>query len=347
MNGIQPAPASYNAVPGSSVVVVIVLATVFFVVGANILLVPALLPSVSADLRLSAFMRGALVVALPLSSFIGNIIFGPLIDSIGRRRSLLLGSGAISVFLIATALSTDGTVVVLLRCVTGLLMPLVGISVFPCIAEYIRLDRRVAATGYVMAGGSLAPMITTPAAVVLASHVSWRAVFMTLAVIATVASVCVFVFLPWTRRRAPVAGRSRLGALLPPAIPKVRGSIVTFLLVTFSMFAVTSLYPTWVITNLGGGAIKENAIGVLFLVGGGVATLSALTTGLVARRPKSELLAVIIILPALVVVIMPMFPHVYGVQIVTYALLAGFESLTLPCFVDEPVSWSAIRNSVQ
>lgn len=314
-----------------------VLATTFFVVNANILIMPALLAFISPDLRLSEFTRGALVAALPLASFAGNVVFGPFIDAIGRRRSLLLGTAGMALLLGVTAVCRSGAEVFAARCATGLIMPLAGISVFPCIAEYLPPADRVAVTGYVMAGGSVTQVITTPLAVFAAAHLSWRLGFAGLAAVAAMSFVGALVLLPNTDRRRvrqvtrdvarQAAHVSWLRRLIPPPATNVRGSVVAFLVFVFSAFCVTALYPTWLISSTGR---ESNAVSLLLLVGGVFAVLGATGTGLLDRRLRPNRIALILAAPAAFVVVLPLFPHAYPVQLAAWALFAGTESLALP-----------------
>ncbi|MFI1188901.1 MFS transporter [Streptomyces californicus] len=313
-------------------VITTTLAVAWFLVAANIAVVPPLLTFVAADLELSPARQGALLVALPLASFLGNVLFGPLVDRIGRSRSMVLGTAGAAVSLGCFAFIGDGTTAIVLRAVTGLLMPLIGISVFPCLTECFPPERRLALTGYVIASGSFAQMVTAPAAVVVAGRGSWRWGFLALAAVAALASLSALLTMPHRRRSAaPRSAAQHLRSLVPPRRAGIRGGVMAFYAFIFSLFTVTTLYPTWLLSGLGADrTAAENSAALLFLVGGGVAVAVASVIGTIPVRLQRTVLFVALLLPAVVVLAMPATAKTYGAQMATYSLLVGLQSLASP-----------------
>lgn len=308
---------------------VITLGACWFLVAANILTVPALLHFLDTDLDLSPFELMAVVSVLPLASFAGNVLFGPLIDIVGRRRCLLIGTFGAAVTIALTAIAPNGTVIIALRLVTGLLMPLVGVSVFPSIASYVPEKHRMSVTGYVVAGGSLAQLLTTPLLIALADLSSWRWAFLGLAAVAVAACFGVLAFLPALRRSGQGLRDYRLRSLIPPAVPSLRGVVTAFWVFTFSMFVVTSLYPTWLIGQRGDSG-EVGAVSTLFLVSGVAAVVCASATGMVARRSPRVVPIILMAAPVLMVLALPALPENYAVQLAAYTLLLGAQAMVFP-----------------
>ncbi|MFF2777354.1 MFS transporter [Streptomyces sp. NPDC058052] len=308
------------------------LAAGWFIVLGNIALAPPLLAFVAADLRMSGTEQGAFLVALPLTSFLGNVLFGPFVDRIGRSRSLTLGAAGAMLSLLGFLLVDDATTAIALRGVTGLLMPLVGISVLPCVTEYFPAGRRLALTGYVMASGSLAQMVMAPLAITLASHASWRWGFGVLAAVAGLAAAGALVSMPNRPRDArPASVRHHLRSLLPPKEREVRFSVIAFYLFVLGLFSVTALYPTWLLANLATtGDDGGEAAGVLFLVAGVAAVAASSSLGAIPRRWQRHVLVASLLLPSAVALALPAVPGHYGAQVALYTALVGLQSVASP-----------------
>lgn len=331
----EPAPAAAPEA-GSPVarrprlaVVTAVLAAAWFLVGANIAVVPPLLPFMSTELGLTGWQRGAVVAALPLASFAGNLLFGPLVDVIGRRRSVLAGSAGAALLLAASAAVGDGGAAVVLRAATGVLMPLVGIAVFPSLADYVEREHRMTMTGRVTAGGSLAQLVTVPAAIYLAAHASWRWSFAALAVVAAAVCAATLFLLPPVPRSRPAGPRRLFRPLLLPAAPSARSCVLSFWLFTLALFTVTSFYPTWVLRDPAGAERSADAVSMLFAAGGVLAVLGAALTGSVARL-RSRWLVLLLASPAPLALALAATAPLLAAQGALYGLLMFAQATAFP-----------------
>ncbi|MCR3721211.1 MULTISPECIES: MFS transporter [Prauserella salsuginis group] len=319
--------AERRPVPGW--LVAVLLGAAWFIVAANIALVPPLVVFMADEMFMSEWQRGAVVAALPLASFAGNLIFGPFVDVIGRRRSVVIGSSVVALLLLGTAMVDSGVLAIGLRVATGLFMPLIGVAVFPCIADYVPQERRMAVTGQVVAGGSLAQLVTVPGALFVAGHLSWRWSFAALALLAAAVAVAVLFAFPAAPRHTNGRANRGLRVLLHAARPGIREPVMAFWLFTFALFTVISFYPSWVLTDTTGATRDVNTVTLVFVAAGVVAVVGASLTGVVAKLPNPWLAALLAV-PVPLVLALPLLADSLIAQAMLYASLTFAQALAFP-----------------
>lgn len=318
-----------------------VLATGFFLVAANIAFIPPLLEFIRTDLNMSGGETTALLAAFPFITFVGNIVLGPYIDRLGRKPFLLAGSAGCAAIFLSSALTTDASILILLRGLTGITMPMIGASIFPSIADHFQVDERVKVTGYVMAAFSVAQLATMPLGVLVGGYLSWRTAFLALAAFSLLIFVSALLFLPGRDGRTDGGSAVTLATyktswLSFTATPAIRTSFLSYVAVAVGLFVVLGLYPTWVLDSIDGAGRAVSGVAVLFFVG----ELAGLTGSLVAGgfasffdKNKMLFVAVVLGLTACSVLAMPLFEHRFMAQVGVFALFSTGRALALTVFL--------------
>lgn len=132
-------------------------------------------------------------VQLTLSAYLavlglGQLLFGPLSDRVGRRPVLLGGAALFSLASFALAATRDGDVFVALRVLQGLGASAALVATFATVRDAYA-DRPEGRTIYAVLGAMLAcvPALGPPAGALLAMHSGWRAIFVALGLLGTLA----------------------------------------------------------------------------------------------------------------------------------------------------------------
>lgn len=261
------------------------------------------LPGFAAIAHAFAVTEGE--VQLSLVSFfvamaIGQVVYGPVSDMIGRRIPVLAGLGLFVVASIGCAFANSMEMLIGLRFVQGLGGAAGGVVTLAVIRDLATGARAAKLMAVSLLGLSLSPILAPVAGGALVSVASWRSVFVALALIGVAVMVLVVRVMPETlpaSRRLPVGFRGTFASYRA-----LLGSR-RFLTAIFAgggaqavLFAYIAGSP-FVLMSLGGLSPLQysfvfavNAIGII----GGAQFNSMLITRFGAARVVSSALAVLI-----------------------------------------------------
>ncbi|HTN81043.1 MAG TPA: multidrug effflux MFS transporter [Acidimicrobiales bacterium] len=156
------------------------------------------LPQVADSLGVPEAQIQLTLSACLLGLAFGQLFGGPISDSLGRRRPLLVGVGGYAVASLACAFAPTASALVVLRFAQGLLG---GVAVV--IARAIVRDREEGAAAarvfsLLMLVSGIAPIAAPLFGGLLISITSWRGIFVTLSLIGAAGLLAVTVILPET-----------------------------------------------------------------------------------------------------------------------------------------------------
>jgi MFS transporter, DHA1 family, quinolone resistance protein len=324
--------------------------TAFLVLAANVTVMPPLLPFMTKDWSLSERMSGVLLAAYPLTAFVLNLLVGPVIDRYGYRRAIIIGSLSSGISLGLSAAAPSPSWLVVFRVVTGILMPLVGASVFTCIASQLSGRDRIAAMGYVISAWWVAQLALPPSGILISEQWSWRVVLLILGLMSIGVSALSAIMLPATNgmtsgRPVSLSEYSRVVRLFVSSGPLVFTTI-TYTIACAAMLTIQSLYPTWLL-NDGGNA---GAVAALMTIAGITGLVGVSQSGNLVRALSDErrVIAVLLFASAASAGIIGMLPLRLQFLAVPYALFTALIALLSPLirsFVNELVD-ASVRGSL-
>jgi len=249
--------------------VVFTLWLLVFSASSQIMIIAPILPLVGDTLGIAEGLLGTLVSAYSVMVGIFAIIAGPFSDRLGRRRILLVGSGLMTLGLLAHVGVQGYWSFMLVRVLTGVAGGILSGAAVSYVGDYFPYERRGWATGWVMSGTAFGQILGIPMGVVLAGAFGFRIPFLLFAT-----SMGATFLLALFRLPQPEVQRSTRPVTLRRAVtdyaallrrPEISAAATAF----FLMFLGVSLYvvylPTWLERGVGATA---NQIALLFLVGG-------------------------------------------------------------------------------
>lgn len=154
------------------------------------------LPRLGRDLHTSNAAAAATVSAVLVGIAVGQIVIGPLSDAVGRRRPLLLGAFGYAAMHVLAAVAPNIVTLLVVRALTGLATAACIVAARAVVADVYPGAAAARAFATLSAVTAIVPVLA-PAAGGLLSHVmSWRGMFLLLAVASVVVGVAGWRLLP-------------------------------------------------------------------------------------------------------------------------------------------------------
>lgn len=202
-------------------------------------------PAMTADLSTTATGVQLSLTAFLLGAGIGQLVFGPLSDRVGRYAPLLIGLAIYIAASAAAALAPTIGVLIVARLVQGLAGSagmVIGRAIITDLAHGAEAARAMA---IMMLVGGIAPIVAPFAGSVLAGSIGWRGLLWIVAAIGVVTVPLVFLFVREThpraaRERARAVSSAPTGRLLSRSYV---GYAVTFAFGFATMMAYISASP--------------------------------------------------------------------------------------------------------
>ncbi|GAA4427556.1 MFS transporter [Acidovorax lacteus] len=231
-------------------------------------------PQLTALFRISDAQFGMLVSAYTLAAGASGLLAATYIDRLGRKPLLLVLYGQFALATLACALApTYGTLMVA-RILAGVFGGVLSALSQTIVADVIPFERRGRASAIVMTSFSVSTVAGVPLGLVLASHWSWHAPFVAIAVLCAALWVLAARVLPaLDSHMAAGAGRSLLGGLqdvLRDA--NHRRAFVFSALLMFTGFTVIPYITIYMQTNAG---VRADQVPYIYLCGGLVTLFTA------------------------------------------------------------------------
>ncbi|MEO0478327.1 MAG: MFS transporter [Planctomycetota bacterium] len=232
--GVSTGQSSRAAVPA--------LALVCFAMSLNQNVFGALNPFLRKEFGFSDESLGALVSAPGIAGTISALLLGPVVDRVGRKAPILIGTLLFSVVSIPYLCATHIVPLLIARLLTGFAAGVVLTGASAAVADLVPFDRRGKAMTWISLAILVAGVLGNPAAVLLAQNGHWRMIFWLQIGIALLAAGILFVKLP----RGLGKSDGPTGALFAPlerrGIPAALGSIVLY---TGAFVGVVQFFGVW------------------------------------------------------------------------------------------------------
>jgi YNFM family putative membrane transporter len=206
-----PAPAPAPAAT-SLPALILVLGACGFASTFTMRIIDPLIPTLAGEFDRSVQHIVMMVTGFSLSYALGQPFLGPLADAIGKIRTILICLLALSLFSTIAALSGSFEVMAVVRAVTGVASGGIIPIAMAAIGDRAPMQERQIALGRFTVLMIIGQMSGSACSGLIATHIGWRAAFLSAAVIATLAAILVAVVLK-PRRNVARQKLSLAGAL--------------------------------------------------------------------------------------------------------------------------------------
>lgn len=209
----------------------------------NILIVPPILPFVTRDLALTAWQTTALLTSFPAIALVTNFCIGPIADRMGILHIFRLGLLLVTLCFLGSAFAPNGTALIFMRVLSGMAFPMIGMTTYALAAENSPgvPGRRMIAL--ISGTASFGPLVMLPFGMFFADTLSWRIVFLILAISAlvTLAASWLIRDLEGGTRLARSDTRTRATLV---ANPEIRSILFTYFLQSLGFFTIIAVFPS-------------------------------------------------------------------------------------------------------
>lgn len=179
-----------------------------FAASSQTMIMTPLMPIVQAQFDVPPEYLGTLITAYAVMLGICALITGPLSDAVGRRRILMIGTGAMCGTLFLHSFVTDFLSLLLVRAVSGMAAGVLSGVAPAYIGDHFPSERRGWANGVVMTAIAFGQIVGIPAGTLLADRYDFATAF----IFFTIPMALSFV-LVGTLTRQPAVVRTRLTSI--------------------------------------------------------------------------------------------------------------------------------------
>jgi YNFM family putative membrane transporter len=173
-----------------------VLGACAFASGFGIRIVDPMVPLLSLEFGVSLGATSLLVTAFAVSYALGQPVLGPLGDSIGKTRLILLCGAIVSLLLLVCALSPGFVPLALARGISGFAAGGIIPLAIAALSDSVSAAERQVALGRFLVASILGQMLGAAASGLVSELFGWRAVFLLTALLMTGATAVAFRSLP-------------------------------------------------------------------------------------------------------------------------------------------------------
>lgn len=158
-------------------------------------------PSMVTDLSTSASGVQLSLTAFLIGAGLGQLIFGPLSDRIGRRGPLIVGMALYVISGIAAALAPSIAVLIIARLAQGMTGSAGMVIGRAMIADVARGRQAARAMSTMMTVAGVAPVVAPITGGLFADSIGWRGLLWIVAALALISLIAAVMFLPETHGR--------------------------------------------------------------------------------------------------------------------------------------------------
>ncbi|MCY3772171.1 MAG: MFS transporter [Gemmatimonadetes bacterium] len=179
-----------------------------FAASSQTMIMTPLMPIVQTQFAVPSEYLGTLVTAYAVMLGICALITGPLSDAVGRRRILMVGTGAMCGTLFLHSFVTDYLSLLLVRAVSGMAAGVLSGVAPAYIGDHFPSERRGWANGVVMTAIAFGQIVGIPAGTILADRFDFATAFICFSIPMALSFVLVC-----TLVQQPVVARTRLSGI--------------------------------------------------------------------------------------------------------------------------------------
>lgn len=233
------------------------------------MIIAPILPQIGKELGTPPEMLGMLITVYAVMVGVFAIIMGPFSDKIGRRKVLILGSGAMTVFLFLHGFVYDYYSFLIVRALAGVAGGILSGAAVAYVGDYFPYDRRGWANGWIMSGIAVGQILGIPIGTFLTEAFHFKTPFLVFAVLMAFTFIVILLRVPQPNVELHSNKLTILNSLEKYILLLKRKDVAFVALSYFLMFLSLSVFiiylPTWLEDSF---TTSLTTIGYIFATGG-------------------------------------------------------------------------------
>lgn len=264
-----------------------------------------ILSQIGLQLDIPEAVRGTLISAYAITLGIVALITGPISDRVGRRKILLIGSGAMAISLGLHQFAFDYYSMLAVRIASGFAGGILTGSCVAYIGDYFPKERRGWANGVIATGSAVGQIVAIPIGTVMAGEFGFHSPFLLFSVVMVMAFFLILIKVPQPAVQLAdcrIAPKNMISGYLDLLQHKgVRSIAAGYFLMFLSITVFIVYFPTWLENEY---YMTTYEIALLFFIGGLATILTGPLSGKISDRTGRK--QIIIIANLLLAIVMPL-----------------------------------------
>lgn len=240
-----------------------------FSASSQIIIMAPILPYIGEQLNMPERLQGLLITAYAVMVGIFAVIIGPISDKIGRRRILLIGTGAMAIALTLHGFAQTYQQLLVYRALAGVAGGILSGSVVSYVADYFPYEKRGWANGWIMSGAATGQIVGIPLGTIMAEYFGFRIPFIMFGISMAVTYFVIRLKVPQPDVKLFKDSLTIIGSLRKyyriVRVPAQFASIMAFFMMFVSIGLFIVYFPSWMQKSF---SVDGTYIASLFLVGG-------------------------------------------------------------------------------
>ncbi len=334
-----------STVPAPSRLIPLVLFCAFMVMQANFLVMPSLAIFISDDLTLSNAQVSSFLAAFSIAVLLSNLVWSRVLDRFNRKSVLMIGGILVAAIFFLTAFMSTYQGLVFARVLMGVVMPMIGASVLPFIADIYAPQERPKIMGYVMSASYMVSLAVIPLVILASELTTWRMATVGIAAFTAGVAALAYAILPAPANTKPKAAKAGPGFnAFAPENRDTLSRLMGKFLQTAGIFTIFAVYPTWLASDASGGSFSSTTMALIFFVAGGCGFLGSIVSGRANAKAQNitdrvDPLMILSVVCALFCVLIPILGKSSAVlQHLSYAPMIFFQSIAVVLLMNALIS---------
>ncbi|OYD06971.1 MFS transporter [Paludifilum halophilum] len=231
-----------------------------FLVGTSQFVISGILDQIAVSLDVSVASAGQLITVFALGNAIGTPILIAATAKSNQRKQLLLSLSIILISLLLTVLYNSFGLLILARIIMGMGTGVFVVTAYNLSSKLAKPGKEIGAMANIAMGYNASLVLGVPIGRVIASAYHWHIIFWMIGLLAIVATIVIFKFIPSVKGEEVIPLRKQLSLLKD-------SRIVIALSITLFTFLGYSVLNSYIAPFLGSVTDEKYISAILFIIG--------------------------------------------------------------------------------
>lgn len=237
-----------------------ILALTSFLVGTSQFVISGILDQIAVSLGISVASAGQLITVFAIGNAIGTPILIAATAKSNQRKQLLLSLMIILLSLLLTILYNSFGLLIIARVIMGMGTGVFVVTAYNLSSKLAKHGKEIGAMANIAMGYNASLVLGVPIGRVIASAYNWQIIFWIIGLLAIVATIVIFKFIPSVKGEEIIPLRKQLSLLKD-------SRIVIALSITLFTFLGYSVLNSYIAPFLGSITDEKYISAILFVIG--------------------------------------------------------------------------------